>query len=268
MENADQTVRRRISRIHDHVAASAASDEALPPSPHLFPMNCSSTLSTLMQRRDNRLLFARQTPASRGRFMQQVEISQDTGSGGSQPNTLPNCFRSGGSASFQNPGEPLFSRKTMFDSTAPSSRTETPMKQDTMFSSYEAPLFARENSGRIEKQQLRCGGRRSCRGIEWSPRMDVTESGPKYVVTVELPGVRATDVQVEVDDDSLRIMGKRLVSQWRVANGCEGWKPTYHQREILEGPYRVAWPLPKDVNKDGVSAELMDGFLRVTLPKL
>lgn len=38
-------------------------------------------------------------------------------------------------------------------------------------------------------------------GIEWSPRMDVTESGPKYVVTVELPGVRATDVQVEVDDD-------------------------------------------------------------------
>lgn len=91
-------------------------------------------------------------------------VSQDTGSGGSQPNTLPNCFRSGGSASFQNPGEPLFSRKTMFDSTAPSSRTETPMKQDTMFSSYEAPLFARENSGRIEKQQLRCSGRRSCRG--------------------------------------------------------------------------------------------------------
>lgn len=29
-----------------------------------------------MQRRDNRLLFARQTPASRGRFMQQVELSQ------------------------------------------------------------------------------------------------------------------------------------------------------------------------------------------------
>ncbi|URD93583.1 Hsp20/alpha crystallin family [Musa troglodytarum] len=265
MENADQTVRRRISRIHDQVAASAASDEALPPSPHLFAMNCSSSLSTLMQRRDNRLLFARQAPASRGRFMQQVERSQDAGSGGSQRGALPNCFCSGGSASFQNSGEPLFSRKTMFDSSAPSSRTETPMRQDAVFSSSEAPLFARENSGRIEKQQLRCRGRRSSRGIEWSPRMDVTESGPKYVVTVELPGVRAADVQVEVDDDSLRIMGKRLVSQWRVAGG---WKPTYHQREILEGPYRVAWPLPKDVNRDGASAELMDGFLRVTLPKL
>ncbi|RWW84622.1 hypothetical protein BHE74_00006762 [Ensete ventricosum] len=211
----------------------------------------------MRRRRDSILLFARQAPSSRGRFMQQVELSQDTGSGGSQRNTPPYPVCSGGGASFQNAGEPLFSRKTMFDSTTPSSRTDTPVKQDTMFSSSEAPLFARENSARIEKQQLRCSGRRSSRGIEWSPRMDVTESGPKYVVTVELPGVRATDVQVEVDDDSLRIMGKRSVSQWRVANGCESWKPTYHQREILEGPYRVAWPLPKDVNKDGASAELM-----------
>lgn len=37
-------------------------------------------------------------------------------------------------------------------------------------------------------------------GIEWSPRMDVAESEGKYVMTVEVPGVRISDIRVEVDD--------------------------------------------------------------------
>lgn len=38
-------------------------------------------------------------------------------------------------------------------------------------------------------------------GMEWSPRMDIAESRAKYVVTVELPGVRADDIQVEVNNE-------------------------------------------------------------------
>lgn len=37
-------------------------------------------------------------------------------------------------------------------------------------------------------------------GIEWSPRMDVAESGCSYVVTVEIPGVNCHDIRVEIDD--------------------------------------------------------------------
>ena len=37
-------------------------------------------------------------------------------------------------------------------------------------------------------------------GIEWSPRMDVAESGCNYVVTVEIPGVNRHDIRVEIDD--------------------------------------------------------------------
>lgn len=35
---------------------------------------------------------------------------------------------------------------------------------------------------------------------EWSPRMDVAESGKRYVLTVEIPGVSAKDIKVEVNE--------------------------------------------------------------------
>jgi HSP20 family molecular chaperone IbpA len=37
--------------------------------------------------------------------------------------------------------------------------------------------------------------------LEWSPRMDVAESGSDYVVTIELPGVSASTIRVEVNDE-------------------------------------------------------------------
>lgn len=37
-------------------------------------------------------------------------------------------------------------------------------------------------------------------GGEWSPRMDVAESGSMYVVSIELPGVNIGDIKVEVSD--------------------------------------------------------------------
>lgn len=37
-------------------------------------------------------------------------------------------------------------------------------------------------------------------GCDWSPRTDVAETGANYVVTVELPGVRISDIRVEVDE--------------------------------------------------------------------
>lgn len=37
-------------------------------------------------------------------------------------------------------------------------------------------------------------------GFEWSPRMDVAESGRNYVLLVELPGVSIHDIRVEVSD--------------------------------------------------------------------
>lgn len=39
-----------------------------------------------------------------------------------------------------------------------------------------------------------------CEGIEWSPRMDIAETGCNYVITVELAGINIKDIRVEIDD--------------------------------------------------------------------
>lgn len=37
-------------------------------------------------------------------------------------------------------------------------------------------------------------------GNEWSPRIDIAESGRNYVMMVEIPGINTNDIRVEVDD--------------------------------------------------------------------
>lgn len=254
--------RRRASRILGHV--TSVDGDLSSPNPHLFPLNCSSTLNSMVPRRDNTLLFARQGSASQGCFMQQVSIKQNS--------TLSNFSPESADCIYQDSGEPpMFSRQTQKACSSPTSKADQFVRQDSTPSLTEAPNFSRPYSDKCEKEQFFCNRTNQvslCKGKEWSPRLDVAESRTGYVMTVELPGVSIMDIRVEVDDQKLIVMGKRSTQHWGVANGSENPNLKYLQREILQGPYRVFWSLPNNVNKDMVSAEFVNGFLRITLPKL
>ncbi|KAK4599596.1 hypothetical protein RGQ29_009583 [Quercus rubra] len=100
-------------------------------------------------------------------------------------------------------------------------------------------------------------GRRTSGRIEWSPRMDVAESGCSYVVTVEIPSVNCHDIRVEIDDQKLTVQGRRSTQYWKLSSFSNDSISAYHKQEILQGPYQVVWPLPANVNKDSVSAEFL-----------
>ncbi|KAK7262519.1 hypothetical protein RJT34_30093 [Clitoria ternatea] len=134
------------------------------------------------------------------------------------------------------------------------------LMNDCDFSTLDPPTFARPNKNTSKGDQLH-SERKICYseigGIEWSPRMDVAESEAKYVITVEVPGVRISDISVEVDDQKLCVKGRRSTSSWTI-EGCPNASfSSYHKREILYGPYEVVWPLPAGANKDTVSAEFL-----------
>ncbi|KAG4128137.1 hypothetical protein ERO13_D09G003400v2 [Gossypium hirsutum] len=252
-----ETARRRISNIASHFSPC---DDTLSVS-HLLPMNCSG-------RCDNRMYFARQGSAFQACFMRQVSRPE---------RTAPQCFAPPKSVSTplesSNAIEaPLFSRPTMMDSNLSNLSKIEPLGLDWRLSMPDPPKFARPNKNTSDKMPLQ-SKKNTCwsisNGTKWSPKMDVAESGHNYIMMVEVPGVSIGDIRVEVDDQNLTVRGKRSSHCWKLAADCsDGSISAYHKREISQGPYQVVWPLPANVNRDSVSAEFLDGFLRIVIPKL
>jgi len=94
----------------------------------------------------------------------------------------------------------------------------------------------------------------------WTPLADVLETAQALVVLVELPGVAAGQVLVEIVDGDLVVRGERPFSR-------EDPEPAYHVVERAHGAFARRFPLPAGVDGAGVSATLRDGLLTVTVPK-
>jgi HSP20 family protein len=94
----------------------------------------------------------------------------------------------------------------------------------------------------------------------FSPRVDVYYGGqpPRAVVKVELAGVDADTVALEVAGRELVITGHRPVAE------TEG--RVYQQLEIEAGPFRRVVELGADVVAERATASYDDGILRVELP--
>ena len=99
------------------------------------------------------------------------------------------------------------------------------------------------------------------RQTPWMPAMDVYESDDKLVVTVELPGLSASDVDVQVEDSTLTINGTREFSS-------EVNEEHYHRIERRYGQFSRAVTLPPQVDAGKVDARFSDGVLTVEIPKI
>lgn len=92
------------------------------------------------------------------------------------------------------------------------------------------------------------------------PPVDLTESEDSLCVCLDLPGMKAGEVEIEVQDNRLLISGERKEAQ-------EEKGRTYHLAERSMGQFARSLELPCAVNADKVEAVFHDGVLTVTLPK-
>jgi HSP20 family protein len=99
------------------------------------------------------------------------------------------------------------------------------------------------------------------RQAPWMPAMDVYETDDLVVVTVELPGVSAEDVDVSVEDSTLTVSGSREFSS-------EVTQESYHRIERRYGAFSRAVTLPPQVDASKVDARFEDGVLTVDVPKM
>lgn len=93
----------------------------------------------------------------------------------------------------------------------------------------------------------------------WTPPVDIYETPDGYEFTVELPGINAEAVEVEVKDNTLTIKGER-----KEVDPKQGHQ--YLHRERPHGRFARVFRLSKPVNAEGVVATYKDGILSVTIP--
>lgn len=92
------------------------------------------------------------------------------------------------------------------------------------------------------------------------PSVDIEDQGKNYRLTVDLPGFKKEDVQVELEEDEIIINAKRSqVEDERNKN--------YVRHERSAQTYYRRIHLPEPVRSDQSNAKLNNGILEITLPK-
>jgi len=93
----------------------------------------------------------------------------------------------------------------------------------------------------------------------WAPAVDLCETADAFVFTAELPGLTREQVRIDVHENRVTLQGRRDA---RVS--CD----KYYQVERGHGEFLRHFVLPHQVNADSVTADLTDGVLTITVPKL
>jgi HSP20 family protein len=92
------------------------------------------------------------------------------------------------------------------------------------------------------------------------PTADIYETQDALTVILEMPGVEKSNVDVRVEDGLLEVEGRLDLSKY------QGLQPLYTEYNI--GHYSRSFQLSNRIDQSRIEAELKDGVLSLTLPKV
>lgn len=92
------------------------------------------------------------------------------------------------------------------------------------------------------------------------PAADLSETDDALQIRMDMPGLKAEEINIEVTGNSIRISGEHKEE-------TEEKGRTFHRMERRSGSFARAMTLPVSVKEDKVTAECKDGVLTITLPK-
>jgi HSP20 family protein len=118
-------------------------------------------------------------------------------------------------------------------------------------------------------EEGQAGARPRAGGYVWAPLADVRETSQAFIAQVELPGIKAEQVVVEIVDGDLVVRGERPYERGLEPGeqGPEAIEPVYHLIERAHGTFARRFPLPPGVDSESVTACLSEGLLTITVPK-
>jgi HSP20 family protein len=92
------------------------------------------------------------------------------------------------------------------------------------------------------------------------PPVDIYEDANHIVLTVEAPGLKQEDLQIQLENNVLTVRGERKFEQ-------ETKEKNYHHIERRYGSFARTFTLPTTVDADKVQASYDAGLLRIELGK-
>lgn len=97
----------------------------------------------------------------------------------------------------------------------------------------------------------------------FTPACNIEEKADKYTIVAEMPGVDPDNIEIELDDYSISIKGKR---EEKVTTEDEDKQ--MHMVEHSYGSFYRSFTLPENVDADNITADYKNGILSIDLPKL
>ena len=92
------------------------------------------------------------------------------------------------------------------------------------------------------------------------PSADLSETDDALQIRMDMPGLKAEEINIEVSGNTIRISGEHKEEK-------EEKGRTFHRVERRSGSFARAMTLPAAVKEEKVTAECRDGVLTITLPK-
>jgi HSP20 family protein len=129
-----------------------------------------------------------------------------------------------------------------------------------------SPLFSREPFRTLQEEMDNLISRFE---TEWNgeqlprlmtPSLDLSETDDSLQVRMDMPGIKPSDIDIEVIGNTLRISGERKEEK-------EEKGKMYYRMERHYGTFARMVTLPCEVNENKIEAECHDGVLTLTLPK-
>jgi HSP20 family protein len=100
-------------------------------------------------------------------------------------------------------------------------------------------------------------------GLERSgvfPLINLSEGKEAYFVRAELPGVKASELDIQATGSALSLAGERKIPE-------ENGNAKYHRREREAGKFSRMISLGAEIDPEKVEAKMEAGILTITLPK-
>jgi HSP20 family protein len=96
--------------------------------------------------------------------------------------------------------------------------------------------------------------------LVWAPSMEVVEEEDKFLVKVELPGVKEEDINISLAGNTLTIEGEK-----KTESAIE--KKGYYYTESSYGSFSRSITIPSTIDTGKIEANCENGVLEITLPK-